>query len=472
MSIQKTHSPLLLSGIRKYGRYDNFNPIISSGHASIGSKSIGKIHIDCELLFQNSQRGILGDGKLPAGILYFNLNFGPPQGCRVKSATITMTLDEEANCLGKYRSGRIFHDSGCPVQITEWYGPSGLAGQNKTAIVHRTTKLTPELNVLGNGGGGVGFQSNKAFTHSARWSFHGQLLRGSGNKSWTYRSLCWNLNENELESQSFHSNKVRTAFTFEHLDSGQPFLMRVDIDGKLEKWKDRIQSKLKFGTTSAKEDKVVTLVDFEDYTRFQHGLVFVAEGLPRAMELQHLQEVPVEVPDSIPGTFFPSAPASPFAEHPQNPAPSISTPSQTLAQPGGPALPMAENPSVSQHEAVPVDNQAAYKAQEFMRALHELQRPDMYRILPEDGPSSSRPTVVGTDGNGPGVETTEATKSQGSQRTTELSIRRRGEEEAIASVLEFPRIIMVLRLLASLTETLGTSRSWEEETEGPKQQGT
>lgn len=461
-----------MSGIhdRKYGRYESFERFDHlANHASIGSKPIGKINIDCQLLFKNSQWGVLGDGEFPAGVVYLNFNFGPPQGCRIKGATITITLDEEATCLEPYRTGRIFHASGCPVQMGEWFGPHSLVGQAKTADVNKISKLTPQINVLGNGGGGVGFESNKTFTHSARWSFHGQLLQGKN--TWTYKSLRWNLNENELESQTFHNNKIRTAFTFQH--SGQPFLLRVDINGKLEKWNERIKSKLKFGTDSAKDNQVVTLVDFEDYTRFQKSLDALAKGLPRDMEMQNFQEIPVEVPDPMPGTFFHSAPASPPTESSeQNPAlAGISTPLRTLEQPTRPSLPMVESPVSPQEveEQRPADNESAHEVQELMRALNELGNPDMYKIFPEEHPPfSPSPTAVGSEREGPSTsrETTEITKPQAFQRSTETTEEMGVEdEEAIARALELPLVIMLLRMLASLMELLGNGKRLKE---GPR----
>lgn len=449
----RTHGPRLMSGIRQYGRYESFKQFdrSSSSCASIGSKSIGKITIDCQLQLKSSQWGVLGEMKFPAGIIYLNLDFGPPKGCRVKSATITITLDEEATCLEPYRVGRVFHGSGCPVQMTEWYGPRSMAGEKKTANIERVIKLTPELELLGNGGGGVGVDFTKTFTHSARWSFNGQLLPGK--KTWTYKSLRWDLNENELESQSLH-NKVQAAFTFEH--SGQPFLLNVDIDGKLEKWNDRMKSKLKFGTTSEKDGKVVTLVDFEDYTRFKKSLDSIAEGLPRAMEMENLQKMPTPEPGT--SHAFQSAQASSYNGEipPQNPAPSVSTPLLgSRAQPGSPLL-MPENPLLSQQAPMPGDHELSQRVQEFKRALDELASPDTYKILPEDQPPpSSSPTAVESEGDGPGAKTTEATKPQNSQRNTELTMRKGVDEEAIARLLELPMIIMVLRLLASLMKLLG-----------------
>lgn len=459
--ISQPDGPLLLSSMqKKNGHFEPFNRIDnrSSGHASIGSRFIGKINIDCELLFKESKWGVIGDNKFPAGIIYLNLNFGPPQGCRVKSATITITLDEEATCLNAYGSGRRLHPSRCPVQMTECYGPRGLAGQNKTAEVKRTTKLTPDITVLGNGGGGVGFESGKTFTKSVRWSFNGQLLRGTGNTSWTYKALRWDLNENELESQSLHSTKVRTAFTFEH--SGQPFLMKVDIDGKLEKWNDRLKSKLKFGTASEKEGKVVTLIDFEDYTKFQRSLDRLAEGLPRAMELQNLQEIPIEVPDSVLGTFFQPAQASFSVERPPRISDSIASPLQSgLPQANPPnLLPGIQSPSLQTPGA---HSEAAARAMEFLRALQELDNPDLYRTLPEDAPlasSSATAVEVEEDGMGSVSETAEVAKLQDLQGHRTLLGRGLAEEKAIARVLELPLIIMLIRFLASIMERLGKGR--------------
>lgn len=461
----QAHRPRLITGIRKYGRYldESFQPLNTSSlrHASIGSKSIGKVKIDCQLLFKSSRWGMLGrDEELPAGIIYVNLNFGPPQGCRVKSATVTITLDEEATCLERYQRGRVFHESGCPVQMTDLYGPKALAGQNKTASVDRTTKLTPEVNVLGNGGGGVGYESKNTFTHSARWTLNGQLLPGSGKKNRAiYKSLRWDLNENKLESQSFHSSTVSTAFTFEY--SGQPFLLNVDIDGKLEKWDDRIKSKLKFGTTMEKEGRVVTLVDVEDYTRFTENLDPIAESLPRAMEMQNFQEIPVVVPDSIPGTVFQAAQSLPHAaqDPPQSTTLDNSTPLQSLTLPGRPVPLLTENPMLSQPAAISTDSDSVSSAQEFMRALRELEDPDTYRILPEDLPPSSgasSTTIVGTTGDGSGTEMSETLKPRALQRNSEV------DEETLARVMDLPIIIMFLRLVSKLMSLIGKDGRLEE----------
>ncbi|KAH8892969.1 hypothetical protein GQ53DRAFT_861301, partial [Thozetella sp. PMI_491] len=299
--------PVLMSGVRRFGRYGSFRPFghLSSGHASVGSMSIGKISLDCQFLFRQSQWGVLGDGQFPAGIVYLNLSLGPPQGCRVKSATVTITLDEEDPCLAEYQADRRLHKSGCPVQMTDWYGPKQLAGPQESTHVKWTTKMAPEVHAMGVGIGGMGAQKEASFKKSAQWTFNGQLL--AGKNTWTYKTLRWDIRENELTAQSFHSNKIYTAFTFEH--AGQPFLMKVEMEGKLEKWNDRLKSKIKFGSSDKKDGRITTLVDFGDYKRFQKRLDEVARGLPRAMEMKNFEEIPVEVPNSIPGITFKNAPS-------------------------------------------------------------------------------------------------------------------------------------------------------------------
>lgn len=288
--------PKIMSAFRKYGKYDNFKTL-SPSITSLGSKYIGKIYIDCQFLFQESEWGTL-HGR-PGGIMYVNLNFGPPSGCRVRDATVTITLDDDDPCLQRFKDRRPREEASVPkipVTITEWYGPLSMEGEKKSAEYVSTTKAVPEVNVAGNGVGGIGHEQTRTYRKEARWSFTGQLLPGE--RTPLYKSLRWDLNKNELESQSFHNTIFRTAFAFEH--SGQPFIIKVEIEGTLAKLRHQIKSKLKFD--GARGEKVATLVDFEDHSRFSRRLDTIAEGLPSVMREKNLELVPNEIPDSIPRT--------------------------------------------------------------------------------------------------------------------------------------------------------------------------
>lgn len=172
--------PALYSALRRFGRYEPFLRFdhLSSGRASLGSKSVGKITVDCRFLFKKSRWGVLGESQFPAGILYLDLNIGPPQGCKVKSATVTVTLDDSDECIYSLTSDDrdLYHDSDCPVEMTGYFSPQPLLGEEKSTEFRRTMRMTPEVQAMGFGVGGIGGESEKAFKASSRWTFMGQVF--------------------------------------------------------------------------------------------------------------------------------------------------------------------------------------------------------------------------------------------------------------------------------------------------------
>ncbi|KXX79658.1 hypothetical protein MMYC01_203848 [Madurella mycetomatis] len=461
--------PRLMGGVRRFGRYDNFKEFsrLSSGNASVGSKSMGKITIDCQFLFKQSRWGVLGDEEFPAGILYLNLNFGPPQSCRLKSATVTVTLDEEDPCLNRYKSapGRN-HSVYCPVQITDWYGPKQLVGEEKNIDRRHIKKLVPEINILGNGGGGLGVESETSFKQSGRWSFSGQLLPGK--KTREYKTLRWELTENALETRPAHSNRIYTAFTFEH--SGQPFLMKVDVEGRLDRWDKQAVYKLKFGGLSTRDNRVVTLIDFGDYSRFRQRLDEIARGLPRTMEMKNFEEIPVVVPSPISGTSFRAVASSDTQPEDQTlSAAPVSTADPSVAQSAlyagsRPLDPLgnsahhllSEGPTYQQ--SVPLDGDAtAPTVENFARVLQALSNP-MHEDTPMKAPSSPSmgDTVVNDEENAAGANQMPAQmKTQAKAFESVLDPHNVPDPETVVKVLRIPAILGVLRMLAMLMSLVG-----------------
>lgn len=494
----------------RYGRYEpfqEFSNLSSSGHASIGHRTFHagsrkRITIDCEFLFRRSQWGVLGseETKCPAGIIYLNLHFGAPQGCRVRSATVTVTLDEKDPVLGSvleqtggrrsYRQ-RSRHPSGCPVQITPWFGPKQLGGETKSASIRSTRKAVPEVNVLNNGAGGVGYERSKSFMRQARWSFNGQRLPEKN--SWVYRTIQWELSENELERQSFHSTTVRTGFAFEH--SGQPFFMKVDIQGKLENWHDRVRSRFSFGgggsggsRGGSKENRVTTLLDFEDYRIYDKRLDELARGLPRAMEMENMQEVPIVIPDAFPDTSFQpegrlSSDAEGEAKKDEEPAilsgkvesqpgtgqplvenanerlqllPSQVDPLLSGASDGGLTAQDVRNiiTMIRQHSNTPghamsswadVPSEANYASSTFVES--------------DQGTVASEETVTGTKPPAGCVSETEQDVKGTAGALNKIPApekeRKRQDEVDAAELLSIPFVLAILQLLSSLMNTLG-----------------
>lgn len=245
---------------RQYGRYDFERfPKQPLNFASVGGKDIGKVHVDCRFLFNESKFGLLNiDGiSFPAGIIRLDLSFSQVQGYKLMWATIKVTLDGEHKDLESYRDATITEPGGL-VYLTHW-GPDIVLGNPVSVSEKKTTTISPSITLpQGVGVSGLGRDGEKSFDHDVRWVFTGspRNRQKKGVGSVTYDSLEWHLWENDLESQSSHGNKFQTAFAF--VNNGQPFLMRVEIDGGLQKIHHRFREKIKFGSGRHGEEKIST----------------------------------------------------------------------------------------------------------------------------------------------------------------------------------------------------------------------
>ncbi|KAK3394009.1 hypothetical protein B0H63DRAFT_459713 [Podospora didyma] len=291
--------PVLMT--KRYGRcdYERFEHITSPLVAGRGE--IGKIKIDCRFSFTKSQWGVLGRAGNPAGIIFLDLNFHQPPGSKLRSATISVTLEDEKGT----------QTGACPVKLTDYFGPKQFRGP-ETHVQEKSSKsFTPSAEAFGFGAGGVGFNKEKIVQTANRWKFTGSMVP-SEDSIW-YDTLCWNLEENPQETQSMQPNQFHTAFAFEH--NAKKFYMRVEVRGKLAHTSDRFKSKvdrakkklLKFGGGPDKEQETVsTMFEWKNGYRHTKQLDRIARGLPRAMELENfVMNVPVEFPNALAADFSP-----------------------------------------------------------------------------------------------------------------------------------------------------------------------
>ncbi|KAI0429901.1 hypothetical protein F5Y09DRAFT_245836 [Xylaria sp. FL1042] len=303
---------------RKFGRYDfkRFDHLVSQ-HASLGAASLGKIHVDCKFLFKKSKWGTL-EGRDSAGIIYLDLAFSQPSDCRLKSATVQVTLDDDDEHLVREFPS---HGPKTPVQIVK-YGPRHMTGepQYERKAVHN--RFVPSVDVGPFGGaGGVGRESAKVTVRECRWTFESHLMTGGrkrGQNNWAYKVLQWQITENELETQSSHSNIVHTAFSFVH--GGQPFFMRVEVSGKLESRTSDLghqirhkMRKLKFPSNPHSAKYATTLVNFNGRHKFTTPLDGLVQGLELAMEHDNMT-APVEVKRAQQPRFFEDQPQAPVPQ--------------------------------------------------------------------------------------------------------------------------------------------------------------
>lgn len=321
---------------RKYG--PTFNGFDNMANVSLCSQEIGPIHIDCRFRHSKTQLGILGAAENRAGILYVDLTFTQPKGCRLTNAVVWISLEDTAEPerskimprtkrtdlhKTKSESGnsgpadfRIVEpraNNSRFLQFTHDFGPRQLEGQPTEVTTKKRYHFTPEINVLGNGGGGLGYDREHEIKQTSCWMFTGNILPGSrfpanaqfdnGTRGMVYRTLKWELSEDDLQPQSTHSNVIQTAFTFEH--DNDPFFIRVEIQGKLRRVSDRLKRKfLMFPSeTKKKEGSSVVLVLPDKELEPKRRLDPIARGLPYQMERLNLESLRVQLPSSLPASF-------------------------------------------------------------------------------------------------------------------------------------------------------------------------
>ncbi|RYP46277.1 hypothetical protein DL768_007496 [Monosporascus sp. mg162] len=277
---------------RKFGKsdFERFDDV-SSLQASIGGGEIGKVKVDCQFQFEKSQWGVLERKNIPAGIIYLDLVFHQPADCRLKNATVTVTLDDRLGVVSKDR-----HSGTRRTEITNWYGPKQLTGLPRRIQKTKRSSMTPYIEAMGMvGAGGIGKDSEETFVQESRWTFSGNVFRGE--KTSAITTIQWELTENNLEAQPTHSNVFHTTFAFKH--KGEPFLMRVGVSGKLKSKNHQVKHKFrKFPSSLTRDGRyATTLVNFGGKYTFVKPLDELAHGLQFAMEKENLEEVPIVIPD-------------------------------------------------------------------------------------------------------------------------------------------------------------------------------
>ncbi|KAI0376269.1 hypothetical protein F5Y04DRAFT_273861 [Hypomontagnella monticulosa] len=285
---------------RKYGKRDfnRFEPLVGSVHY-LGSGSIGEVEVACKFLFRESRWGVLN--RNPGGVVYLDLTFTEPFNCRLKGATVMLTLDEEDHDLRRYfRAMNAEQDPQVPVQIVQ-YGPHHLSGQIDEALKIDRRSFQPWVDVGGiAGAGGIGLDSEMQYVHRSQWKFSSFPIP---NKLGKPSILKWQLTESELDSQPRHNNTFHTAFAFEH--DGQPFLMKVEVSGTLEGVTSNMRQKAKqIFKFPVERRPATTLVSFGGRNNpYKTPLDELADNLPLEMiekNTEHVTQATSRVSSSNP----------------------------------------------------------------------------------------------------------------------------------------------------------------------------
>ncbi|KAK5050806.1 hypothetical protein LTR84_003365 [Exophiala bonariae] len=188
------------------------------------------------------------------------INFKQPRGSKITWATVQVSLDGEHQALQPYRDNTIL-DLQHLVAITH-LGPSQLFGEPLTIAETRALRGTPTISFPGGELSGLGADGQRSYEHSTRWKFTGDRKPRDDGESvqLVYNTLEWELTENDFEKQSSHGNKFQTAFAF--ANNGQPFLLRVEIQGRTHgvggRVKNKVKEAFKFGSRAHQEETIST----------------------------------------------------------------------------------------------------------------------------------------------------------------------------------------------------------------------
>ncbi|KAK1725073.1 hypothetical protein CaCOL14_011620 [Colletotrichum acutatum] len=298
--------------IRRYGRkdYKLFDQDTARGsHLCVGFGAIGKVQVECKYHWKKAQWGVLGSNRNPAGIVYLDISIKQPPGHNLRDARVLITLAEqdsygaEAGRRWSQKHVRTSLDSDYAVQVTEHFGPQSLIGPQTVTSELKQKAFEP---TLGAGGffeiGGMGTRRSVARRIIDSWTFKGMVKRAKHGEG--FRSLEWELKENETDCNPFRQHIFHTGFAFEH--SGRPVTMCVEVEGRLKSRMRQGKHKFsKFCTRSSDTDNTTTTrIDLSSAkSAFKKQLDGIAHGLNMAMQKENYETVPVEMPAPMSATF-------------------------------------------------------------------------------------------------------------------------------------------------------------------------
>ncbi|TLD33392.1 hypothetical protein PspLS_01576 [Pyricularia sp. CBS 133598] len=376
---------------KRYGRYD-FERFDHVNHkdALVGGASIGNVQVDCNLLFAESQWGVLEEAD--AGIVYIDFHIQQPTNYRLDWAKIEITLQDLGDAA-----------DGLPAQITPYYGPRRVVGPESTKTKLERVNVEPKLEIMGAGGGLGGKEFETMFEVPCRWEFTGNRVcrDGKGKKVFTglHRTLEWTLKENELDPGQ--QNLVKTAFAFAR--QGEAFLMKIKVRGGLKGTMNRI--KAKFSHKRGSKDGIST-TRIGPHLGPKTSLDSVANDLDKVMEMKNQQLTALELPRPQPATFWQVSDPQATATS-QSSNDDAQTAAQTLASLPSASRPQAILPSVPasvQIEAPPPITASTtlqdrtQPTLENLSAMAELfMRPSLETIRQEislSTPTNNAPTVA------------------------------------------------------------------------------
>ncbi|RAH48740.1 uncharacterized protein BO95DRAFT_330729, partial [Aspergillus brunneoviolaceus CBS 621.78] len=292
---------------RRYGRsYQGLDTV----DANLCYRKVGNVNADCRLRVSKSQWGQLGEQNTSAGVVYMDLAFEQSPLCVLRSASVTISLEDITSSRRaptdghrfswRRRQSEIHLPAPLDLRMTDYYGPKSLSGEPSRVTVKKALNLTPGVNVLGSGGGGLGMNKAKQTSYESRWSFTGRLLPTPPHSS-AYRTLKWEFHESDPDHQALRRSMFHTAFAFHH--DNQSFHMKVEIQGKLHRHRDRLKNRvrqMRFPDPFKQGQGVSEILVHPSSGKQSrpHRLDALAQGLPYAIERENMLQTSVQLPSA------------------------------------------------------------------------------------------------------------------------------------------------------------------------------
>ncbi|KAJ6444891.1 DNA-directed RNA polymerase I polypeptide 2 [Purpureocillium lavendulum] len=461
-------------GVRRFGRndFERFDQEAARGsHLCVGSTTIGKVDIDCKYHWKKAQWGVLGAEKRPAGIVYMDITFKQPHGWWLQNASVfvTMSEDKSSYALMAPRGDRAAPAGGLAsdyaVQITNYFGPRFLTGTKTIRNESRHMRLTPTVGGAGIEVGGMGFESTSSREKVGRWVFKGNVCKPKGRDG--LRTLHWELNENVLDPEQAHSQEFHTGFAFEH--SRRPVYLRVEMEGRLLSKGQQLQHGIKRFSSHGlgrKDDSTLMHIDFGRDFLFEKSLDAISQGLDMAMQMENVQQAPVETPDPMPAIFT-RRPRT--ASSNADPVTGIEPSALGAIQGRGEPRPGDERETLlrlltAQTVQKPAPAPAAAAAER--RPVHH--QAERTRVMLEESEETLVMLETRADARDESLAPeSEETESVGTYIADATPARYPNADDALLDMLKIPAILYILRVLVMITSAFG--RLPQSSTEGQQQ---
>jgi hypothetical protein len=224
---------------------------------SVGHAKIGKAQVDCQLLFQKTVWGVLGELERPGAIIYMDLRIDAPPDTRLADCTILITLTDGFGIPATLEHRLV--SNGLSSKFTDYYGPQSMIIDSSGTTVKLSSHITSSLGSI--------------------W----------------YNTMRLELKFIYLDKSPMVSDNYPLAFAIEH--NADEFYLITRIFGKPARPNLNL---LRFRSSGNKNEEVITKFHFPNGYQKHQRLDNIAKDLSTAMERENPHLSRLDDPEWLP----------------------------------------------------------------------------------------------------------------------------------------------------------------------------